>query len=87
MFTEPIITFLGIFNGFAYGLLFLYLDEIIDVFVENKRFLHVGTDVPYLNFVVGVYIMFVFGRMYCISWAWPRRFPVFYLLNGLLERL
>lgn len=25
-FTEPIVAFLGIFNGFAYGLLFLYLD-------------------------------------------------------------
>jgi hypothetical protein len=26
LFTEPIVAFLGIFNGFAYGLLFLYLD-------------------------------------------------------------
>ena len=26
LLTEPIVTFLGIFNGFAYGLLFLYLD-------------------------------------------------------------
>lgn len=36
LFTEPIITFLGIFNGFAYGLMFLYLDGIIDVFVDNN---------------------------------------------------
>jgi MFS family permease len=27
-FTEPIVAFLGIFNGFAYGLLFLYLDVL-----------------------------------------------------------
>lgn len=26
LFTEPIVAFLGVFNGFAYGLLFLYLD-------------------------------------------------------------
>ena len=60
MFTEPIVTFLGIFNGFAYGLLFLYLDGIIDVFVENNGLSYVGADLTYLNFVVGVCIMFVF---------------------------
>ena len=26
LFTEPIVAFIGVFNGFAYGLLFLYLD-------------------------------------------------------------
>ena len=26
LFTEPIVAFLGIFNGFAYGLMFLYLE-------------------------------------------------------------
>jgi len=26
LFTEPIVAFLGVFNGFAYGLLFLYLE-------------------------------------------------------------
>ena len=26
LFTEPIVAFLGVFTGFAYGLLFLYLD-------------------------------------------------------------
>lgn len=36
MFTEPIVTFLGLFNGFAYGLLFLYLDGIFDIFVVNN---------------------------------------------------
>ena len=28
LFTEPIVAFIGVFNGFAYGLLFLYLDVI-----------------------------------------------------------
>lgn len=36
MLTEPIVLFLGIYNGFAYGLLFLYLDGIFDVFVFNN---------------------------------------------------
>ena len=26
LFTEPIVAYLGIFNGFAYGLMFLYLE-------------------------------------------------------------
>ena len=26
LFTEPIVAFLGVFNGFAYGLMFLYLE-------------------------------------------------------------
>ena len=34
--TEPIVTFLGIYNGFAYGLLFLYLDGVFDVFAINN---------------------------------------------------
>ena len=36
MVTEPIVTFLAIYNGFAYGLLFLYLDGVFDVFVLNN---------------------------------------------------
>lgn len=36
MLTEPIVTFLGIYNGFAYGLLFLYLDGVFDVFAVNN---------------------------------------------------
>lgn len=36
MFTEPIVLFLGIYNGFAYGLLFLYLDGVFDVFDINN---------------------------------------------------
>jgi len=33
LFTEPIVAFLGIFNGFAYGLMFLYLE----VFCQLKE--------------------------------------------------
>jgi hypothetical protein len=36
MVTEPIITFLAVYNGWAYGLLFLYLDGVFDVFVLNN---------------------------------------------------
>ncbi|KAL1962673.1 hypothetical protein VTN77DRAFT_9307 [Rasamsonia byssochlamydoides] len=60
MFTEPIVTFLGLFNGFAYGLLFLYLDGVFDVFVGNNGLSIIGADLTYLNFVVGVVIMFCF---------------------------
>ncbi|KAG7697863.1 hypothetical protein KL930_000082 [Ogataea haglerorum] len=54
MVTEPIIIFLGLFNGFAYGLLFLYLDGIFDVFVYNNHLSYMDAEVTYLNFVVGV---------------------------------
>ncbi|OBA17511.1 uncharacterized protein OGAPODRAFT_15756 [Ogataea polymorpha] len=53
MVTEPIIIFLGLFNGFAYGLLFLYLDGIFTVFVYNNNLSYMGAEVTYLNFVVG----------------------------------
>lgn len=36
MFTEPIIVWLGAFNGMAYGLLFLYLDSVNEVFSVNN---------------------------------------------------
>lgn len=36
MFTEPIVLCLGLYNGFAYGILFLYLDGVFDVFVLNN---------------------------------------------------
>ena len=37
MVTEPIVAFLAIYNGFAYGLLFLYLDGVFDVFALNNK--------------------------------------------------
>jgi MFS family permease len=37
LFTEPIIIFLGFYNGFTYGILFLYLDGVFDVFVTNNH--------------------------------------------------
>lgn len=36
MVTEPIVIFLGLYNGFAYGLLFLYLDGVFTVFSVNN---------------------------------------------------
>lgn len=54
MVTEPIVLFLGLYNGFAYGLLFLYLDGVFDVFVDNNGLSYIGADLTYLNFIVGV---------------------------------
>ncbi|KAK4699964.1 hypothetical protein P7C70_g6286, partial [Phenoliferia sp. Uapishka_3] len=47
-------TFSGIYNGFAYGLLFLYLDGVFDVFSVNNGLSYIGADLTYLNFVVGL---------------------------------
>ena len=33
---EPIILTLGLFNGFAFGIMFLYLDGVYDVFAVNN---------------------------------------------------
>ena len=60
MVTEPIVAFLAIYNGFAYGLLFLYLDGVFTVFVVNNGLSFIGADLTYLNFVVGVTVMFLF---------------------------
>ena len=60
MFTEPIVLCLGIYNGFAYGILFLYLDGVFDVFVINNGLSDISADLTYLNFVVGVLVMFCF---------------------------
>jgi len=60
MFTEPIVLCLGLYNGFAYGILFLYLDGVFDVFVVNNGLSIIGADLTYLNFVVGVVVMFFF---------------------------
>lgn len=60
MVTQPIVTLLGLYNGFAYGLLFLYLDGVYDVFAVNNGLSIVSADLTYLNFVVGVLVMFAF---------------------------
>lgn len=44
MFTQPIVVLLGLYNGFAYGLLFLYLDGVYDVFAVNNGLSIVGAD-------------------------------------------
>lgn len=54
MVTEPIIIVLSLYNGFAYGILFLYMDGIFDVFVDNNGLSPILAEVTYLNFVVGV---------------------------------
>jgi MFS family permease len=76
MLTEPVVLFLGLFNGLAYGLIFLYLDGVYDVFVLNNGLTYVlkppsrpliltyirtiSADLTYLNFAVGVVVMFAF---------------------------
>jgi len=60
MFTEPIVISLGLYNGFAYGLLFLYLDGVFDVFVVNNGLSYIGASLTYLNFCVGVTVTFLF---------------------------
>ncbi|KAF8333589.1 MFS multidrug transporter-like protein [Cantharellus anzutake] len=60
MITEPIVLSLGLYNGFAYGLLFLYLDGVFDVFVVNYGLSYIGGNLTYLNFAAAVVIMFVF---------------------------
>ncbi len=41
------------YNGFAYGLLFLYLDGVFEVFVVNNGLSYIGASLTYLNFCVG----------------------------------
>ena len=60
MFGEWIVLMLGIYNGFAYGILFLYLDGVFEVFVVNNNLSYISADLTYLNFVVGVLVMFCF---------------------------
>jgi multidrug resistance protein len=60
MVTEPIVIFLAVYNGWAYGLLFLYLDGVFDVFAFNNGLSYVGASLTYLNFAVGVTITFLF---------------------------
>lgn len=70
MLTEPIVISLGLYNGFAYGLLFLYLDGVFDVFVDNNGLSHIAADLTYLNFVAGVIVLFCF--MPIQTWFYAR---------------
>jgi hypothetical protein len=47
--TEPIILALGIFNGFTYGILFLYLAAVFEVFVENNHMSYVAPSLSFSN--------------------------------------
>ncbi|ORY85524.1 MFS multidrug transporter-like protein [Protomyces lactucae-debilis] len=57
-FTEPIVASFGIYNGFAYGLLFLYLTGVFPVFTENNGLSYIDASLTYLNFAVGAAVMF-----------------------------
>ncbi|ORY54988.1 major facilitator superfamily domain-containing protein [Leucosporidium creatinivorum] len=60
MFGEPIVAALGITNGLAFGIVFLYLDGVFDVFAVNNGLSYISADLSYLNFAAGVIIMFIF---------------------------
>lgn len=70
MVTEPIITFMGIYNGFSYGLIFLYLDGVFDVFVLNNGLSNMAAEATFLNFVVGV--AFVVALQPIQTWLFKR---------------
>lgn len=70
MLTEPIVTFFGIYNGYAYGLLFLYLDGVFDVFVVNNGLSYIAADLTYLNLVVGAIALFLYMPMQ--TWLYKR---------------
>ncbi|BFZ55064.1 hypothetical protein PYCC9005_002103 [Savitreella phatthalungensis] len=60
MTTEPILIFAGLFNGFAYGLLFLYLDGVYPVFAVNYGLSTIVADWTYSNVIVGVVLVCAF---------------------------
>jgi hypothetical protein len=60
LITEPIVTFLGIYNGYAYGLVFLLLDGSYDVYAINNGLTPLQASITFLNFMVGVTFLFVF---------------------------
>lgn len=70
MVGEPIVTFLAIYNGFAYGLLFLYLDGVFAVFAVNNGLSYIDADLTYLNFLVGV--TFTVAVMPLQTWLFKR---------------
>ncbi|WBW71871.1 plasma membrane pyridoxal family transmembrane transporter [Schizosaccharomyces osmophilus] len=55
--TEPIIMALGLYNGFAYGINFLYLDGLFPVFKNNYDMSYMHANETFLNFLVGVTIV------------------------------
>ncbi|KAF8342981.1 uncharacterized protein EI90DRAFT_815150 [Cantharellus anzutake] len=57
---EPIVLFLSLFNGFIYGLGFLFLESVTKVFVINYGLSFTGGDLTFLGLGVGVVIMFIF---------------------------
>ncbi|KAL2313571.1 Membrane transporter [Schizosaccharomyces pombe] len=71
--TEPIIMALGLYNGFAYGLIFLYLDGLFPVFVDNYKMGYMGANLTYLNFLVGVTIVVMLQPIQDWLYRWDKR--------------
>ncbi|CCG84422.1 protein of unknown function [Taphrina deformans PYCC 5710] len=70
MTTEPIVISLGLYNGFAYGIIFLYLSGVFGVFVTNNGLSYIVADLTFLNFAAGVIVLF-----FCMpiqTWAYTR---------------
>ncbi|KAF8342979.1 putative vitamin B6 transporter [Cantharellus anzutake] len=57
---EPIVLSLSLFNGFIYGLGYLFLESVIYVFVDNYRLSYIDADLTFLSLGAGVVIMLVF---------------------------
>lgn len=72
MVTEPIIIFMGLYNGFAYGILFLYMDGIFDVFVFNNGLSAIAAECTYLNFVVGVAFVILLQPIQTWLFKWDK---------------
>ena len=72
LFTEPIVTFLGIYNGWAYGLVFLFLDGVYPVFVTNNGLDPLAAAETFLNFVPGVSLLFLVMPLQTVLFARDR---------------
>ncbi|KAF8342986.1 putative vitamin B6 transporter [Cantharellus anzutake] len=57
---EPIVLSLSLFDGFIYGLGFLFLESVTKIFVTNYRLSFTSADLTFLGFGTGVVIMFIF---------------------------
>ncbi|KAJ5047342.1 uncharacterized protein L3040_003169 [Drepanopeziza brunnea f. sp. 'multigermtubi'] len=68
--TEPIVLLLGIYNGFAYAILFLYLDGVFRVFVVNNGLSIISANLTYPTFAAGVSMMFAFVPVQ--NWLYAR---------------
>lgn len=61
LFTEPMITALGIYNGYNYGLFFLFLTGLYPVYTVNNGLTPFQTSLTYLNVLPGVTFIFLYA--------------------------